>query len=80
MARRLSRPPLGRPECVVFQTPTDLSQVEAKIAGLNADERRARASELVEQLNRHGHLYHVLGAPEIDDRAYDLLFRELELL
>jgi len=64
----------------VFQTPTDLSQVEAKIAGLNADERRARASELVEQLNRHGHLYHVLGAPEIDDRAYDLLFRELELL
>lgn len=80
MARRLSRPPLGRSECVVFQTPTDLALVQAKIAQLTADQRRARADELVEVLNRHGHLYHVLGAPEIDDRSYDLLFRELDLL
>ena len=38
---------------------------------------RTRMDELVDELNRHNHLYHVLDAAEIDDRAYDLLFREL---
>jgi DNA ligase (NAD+) len=38
---------------------------------------RVRMDELVDELNRHNHLYHVLDAAEIDDRAYDLLFNEL---
>ena len=38
---------------------------------------RTRMDELVDELNRHNHLYHVLDAAEIDDRAYDLLFKEL---
>jgi len=40
----------------------------------------ARIAVLVPELNRHNRLYHELGAAEIDDRAYDLLFRELEVL
>ena len=41
------------------------------------DPAQARMNELVDELNRHNHLYHVLDAAEIDDRTYDLLFREL---
>ncbi|RME27394.1 MAG: NAD-dependent DNA ligase LigA [Deltaproteobacteria bacterium] len=40
----------------------------------------ARVAELVPELLRHNYLYHVLGTPEIDDRSYDLLYRELELI
>ncbi len=43
-------------------------------------EARDRLNTLVGELNRHNHLYHVLDAPEIDDRTYDLMFRELETL
>ena len=39
-----------------------------------------RIQWLVSELNRHNALYHVHGTPEIDDRTYDLLYRELELL
>ncbi|MGB0637877.1 MAG: NAD-dependent DNA ligase LigA [Myxococcota bacterium] len=39
-----------------------------------------RLDELVVELNHHNHLYHVLDSAEIDDRTYDLLFRELERL
>ena len=46
-------------------------------AAEGADSARSRMDELVDQLNRHNHLYHVLDAAEIDDRAYDLLFKEL---
>lgn len=49
-----------------------------------AETTRAQAGErvpaLVASLNRHNHLYHVVGSPEIDDREYDLLFRELQVL
>ncbi|MEA2651620.1 MAG: ligase [Chloroflexota bacterium] len=37
----------------------------------------ARAAELRAQLDEANHRYHVLDAPTISDRAYDLLFREL---
>lgn len=43
-------------------------------------EAKIRLSKLISELNRHNHLYHVLDAPQIDDRSYDLLYRELELL
>jgi len=39
-----------------------------------------RARELRRIINRHAYLYYVLDAPEIDDAAYDLLYRELETL
>ena len=41
---------------------------------------KSRIDALVDELNHHNHLYHVLDAAEIDDRQYDLLFRELEQL
>jgi DNA ligase (NAD+) len=39
-----------------------------------------RANALRAQLHRHNHLYHSLAAPEISDRKYDALYRELESL
>jgi DNA ligase (NAD+) len=39
-----------------------------------------RIDFLVEELNRHLHLYHALAAPEITDAEYDRLYRELEAL
>ncbi len=36
-----------------------------------------RAAELRLLLDHHGHLYHVLDSPEIEDHEYDRLFREL---
>lgn len=41
---------------------------------------RARAKELVHLLEYHGWRYHVKDSPEIDDPAYDALFRELQTL
>ena len=43
-------------------------------------EAAARAAELRETINRHAHLYYVLDRPEIDDAAYDALYRELQTL
>ena len=43
------------------------------------DAAAARVDWLVPELNRHSVLYHTLGKPEIDDRAYDLMYRELEI-
>ena len=40
----------------------------------------ARAGELREVLNEANHRYHVLDAPTISDREYDLLFKELNEL
>ena len=39
-----------------------------------------RAEQLRAQIRYHGHLYHVLDAPEISDVDYDRLVRELERL
>jgi len=46
----------------------------------DADRVAARAAELREVLNRHSYLYYVLDQPEIDDAAYDALYRELQAL
>ncbi|MEJ7810066.1 MAG: NAD-dependent DNA ligase LigA [Gemmatimonadaceae bacterium] len=40
-------------------------------------ELAARAAELRRQLERANYQYHVLDAPEISDREYDLMYREL---
>ena len=39
-----------------------------------------RIKELREQLDRHNRLYYVENNPEIDDRQYDMLMKELEKL
>jgi DNA ligase (NAD+) len=36
-----------------------------------------RVQSLRKQIERHDHLYHVLGEPEITDQEYDALMREL---
>lgn len=41
-------------------------------------EAKARIEKLRAELDRHARLYYVYDAPEISDRAYDLLYRELE--
>ncbi len=40
----------------------------------------SRITELRELLNRHNHNYYVLNAPEISDREFDMLLKELETL
>lgn len=57
-----------------------LEQRRARWEAYGEAEAGARIDELVHELNRHNHLYHVLNRPEIDDREYDLLYRELEAL
>lgn len=44
---------------------------------MNAEER---IRELRDELNRHNHNYYVLNAPEISDREFDMLMKELEAL
>ena len=39
---------------------------------------RRRAEELRKLVEHHAHLYYVLDQPEIDDAAYDALYRELQ--
>ena len=58
----------------------DPGAIRDRVEGLAEPAARARLGWLVVELNRHNRLYHELDAPEISDRAYDLLFRELELL
>ncbi|MCC7440104.1 MAG: NAD-dependent DNA ligase LigA, partial [Bdellovibrionales bacterium] len=41
---------------------------------------RARADELIEQIQRHDHRYYVLDDPSVSDAEYDRLFRELQKL
>ena len=40
----------------------------------------ARAAFLRDEIRRHDHLYYVLDRPEVDDAAYDALYRELVAL
>ena len=44
------------------------------------DSPRQRILDLREQLNRHNHNYYVLNAPEISEREFDMLMKELEAL
>ncbi|HMV69297.1 MAG TPA: NAD-dependent DNA ligase LigA, partial [Myxococcota bacterium] len=53
---------------------TDVSEPQTE------QEAAARVAWLVQEINRHSHLYHTLDAPEIDDYTYDRMYRELELL
>lgn len=39
-----------------------------------------RVAELRRELNRHNHLYYVLNSPEISDREFDFMLKELEAL
>ncbi|HEY0976797.1 MAG TPA: NAD-dependent DNA ligase LigA [Flavobacteriales bacterium] len=43
-------------------------------------EAERRIAELSEQLEHHNHRYYVLASPEIDDRTFDHLMKELEAL
>ena len=49
-----------------------------KIMANLSDSGRIRA--LREELHRHNHNYYILNAPEISDREFDLMMRELEAL
>jgi len=44
------------------------------------DSELTRIEQLRQLLNHHNHLYYVLNAPEISDREYDRLLKELEAL
>jgi DNA ligase (NAD+) len=65
---------------VAHPHPTSAADVWQRVNTLPEPEGLKRMAELVGQLNHHNHRYHVLDDPEIDDRTYDLLFRELQLL
>jgi DNA ligase (NAD+) len=56
------------------------SVIHAQVATIDEASARARIGQLVPELNRHNKLYHEENRAEIDDRTYDLLYRELELL
>jgi DNA ligase (NAD+) len=65
------------------EVPVDSSELaERRLAWDALDEAgaRARVDALSALLHHHNRLYHELGQPEIPDREYDLLFRELEVL
>lgn len=47
---------------------------------MTSPEARQRVDELVELLNHHCYLYHVLDAPEVSDAEYDAVYRELQEL
>ncbi len=47
------------------------------VSRLSKEEAEKRLKELRDLLNYHSYLYYVLDKPEISDREYDMLFREL---
>jgi DNA ligase (NAD+) len=60
--------------------PLDPGELPQVVRDLDREQARARIDWLTPELARHNRLYHGDGSPEIEDRTYDLLFRELELL
>ena len=44
------------------------------------DSELKRIEELRQELNRHNHQYYVLNDPQITDREFDMLLKELEEL
>lgn len=44
------------------------------------NDTKKRIEQLREELNRHNHNYYVLNAPEISDKDFDMLLKELESL
>lgn len=47
---------------------------------MNPSEASVRADHLRRELERHNRLYYVEAAPELSDRAYDLLYDELQAI
>lgn len=47
---------------------------------MTANQAERRITELRAEINRHNHNYYVLNAPEIADRDFDFLLKELETL
>ena len=47
---------------------------------MNSEQAGKRIRQLTDELNRHNILYYVQARPQIPDREYDLLSRELEAL
>ena len=68
------------PACDYYALAPSGIEIRHIIASWTVAEAEQRLAQLVPELNRHNRLYHSVGAPEIDDRTYDLLYRELELL
>lgn len=58
----------------------DAADLTRRITALSRADAQARLAWLTPELARHNRLYHTEGRTEIDDRTYDLLYRELELL
>ncbi len=54
--------------------------VRERVAAATEDTARARIEALVPEIKHHNERYHTLDAAEIDDRTYDLMFHELQLL
>lgn len=44
------------------------------------NEVKIRIDELREEINRHNHNYYVLNTPQISDKQFDMLLKELESL
>ena len=44
---------------------------------MTIEQARSRHAVLAGEIRRHDHRYYVLARPEISDREYDLLYREL---
>jgi DNA ligase (NAD+) len=60
--------------------PAKPSTLREQVRAMPVDTAKERLTALVAEVRRHNWLYHIKGAPEIDDRTYDFLYRELELL
>ncbi|MCB9665194.1 MAG: NAD-dependent DNA ligase LigA [Alphaproteobacteria bacterium] len=54
--------------------------MRARAEAVTEAEARARVDVLVPAINDHSRRYHTDDAPIVDDRTYDLMVRELELL
>ena len=53
---------------------------KSKIQNPKSESPRRRAEHLRERIEHHNYCYYILNQPEISDREYDLLLRELEEL
>lgn len=58
----------------------DPTRLRERVNALTTAQAADRIGQLVPELNRHARLYHEQDAAEIDDRTYDLMYHELELL
>ncbi|MDE6443327.1 MAG: hypothetical protein K2K64_02740, partial [Muribaculaceae bacterium] len=47
---------------------------------MNSTEAKSRIEELRKDLHRHNHNYYILSQPEISDKEFDFMMKELENL